>query len=143
MKAKTLIIVLAAFLAFSACTPAEAVAATTSQRHPNWAPEQGYRHETRHIYFPDYNFYYDNQRSVYIFFNNGKWRVNSNLPVIYSRINLRNASQVELVLNSNYPQRYNGQHKEKYKSKKYKRGHNNSYYEHKQIKKNRKEKNRR
>jgi len=134
MKTKTLLIALAAFFTLSTFIPTEAVAATASQRHPNWVPAKGYRHETRHIYFPDYNFYYDNHRNVYIYFNNGKWRVNSNLPVIYSRYNLRKAMQVELNLNSNYPQRYNGQHRTKYKSKKYKKNHNSSYYEHKQEK---------
>lgn len=90
-----------------------------SQKHgpPPWAPAHGYRAKTRHIYFPNQNLYYDVQRNSYIYYSNGRWRVSVNLPVAYSRINLRLAPKVELDLDSDSPQRYNLEHRNRYKGR--------------------------
>ena len=42
---------------------------------PPWAPAHGYRAKTRHVYFPDQNFYFDVQKSVYIYMSGDKWQV--------------------------------------------------------------------
>lgn len=84
---------------------------------PPWAPANGYRAKTRHIYFPDYNFYFDLQRNVYIYLDGNEWQFGVNLPSFYAEINLRNSITVELELDTDTPQMYNNEHKAKYKTK--------------------------
>lgn len=84
---------------------------------PPWAPAYGYRAKTRHIYFPDYNFYFDLHKNVYIYLSGDKWQVSVNLPSIYAEINLRNAFTVELEIETDTPQIYNAEHIAKYKVK--------------------------
>ena len=89
-----------------------------SQGPPPWAPAHGYRAKTRHIYFPDQNMYYDIQKGVYIYFNNGKWAVSVKVPSLFVGINLGRSTQIELDFYGDSPQRYNYSHKTKYKAKK-------------------------
>lgn len=89
-----------------------------SQGPPPWAPAHGYRAKTRHIYFPNQNMYYDIQKGVYIYFNNGKWAVSVKVPSIFVGINLGRSTQVELDFYGDSPQRYNYSHKTKYKKNK-------------------------
>jgi hypothetical protein len=98
-----------------------------SQGPPPWAPAHGYRAKTRHIYFPDQNMYYDIQKGVYIYFNNGKWAVSVKVPSIFVGINLGRSTQIELDFYGDRPQRYNYAHKTKYKVKKHK-GHNHHHH---------------
>ena len=91
-----------------------------SQGPPPWAPAHGYRAKTRHIYFPDQNMYYDIQKGVYIYFNNGKWAVSVKVPSLFVGINLGRSTQIELDFYGDSPQRYNYSHKTKYKAKKVK-----------------------
>jgi hypothetical protein len=81
---------------------------------PSWAPAHGYRAKTRHIYFPDQNFYFDLQKNVYIYFQGGSWEVSVKLPTVFAGINLQTAAKVELELNMDSPQKYNGEHVAKY-----------------------------
>ena len=94
-----------------------------SQGPPPWAPAHGYRAKTRHIYFPDQNMYYDIQKGVYIYFNNGKWAVSVRVPSIFVGINLGRSTQIELDFYGDSPQRYNYSHKTKYKVKKHHHDH--------------------
>ena len=48
---------------------------STFAQPPKWAPVYGYRAKTRHIYFPQQNFYYDIQKHNYFYLNNGIWSV--------------------------------------------------------------------
>ena len=84
---------------------------------PPWAPAHGYRAKTRHVYFPDYNFYFDVQKNVYIYLIGDRWQVSVELPSIYAEINLRNVLTVELELETDTPQIYNAEHITKYKVK--------------------------
>lgn len=84
---------------------------------PPWAPAHGYRAKTRHIYFPDYNFYFDVQRNVYIYLEGSNWQVNANIPIMYAGLNLKVAAKVELDLNTDTPQKYNVDHIARYKVK--------------------------
>ena len=67
-----------------------------SQGPPPWAPAHGYRAKTRHIYFPEQNFYYDVQQQNYMYLSNNNWQISVDLPSIFGGINLGNAAQVEL-----------------------------------------------
>ncbi len=82
---------------------------------PPWAPAHGYRAKTRHIYFPDQNFYFDLQKNVYIYVQGDRWEVSVKLPTVYAGMNLQAAAKVELELNVDMPQKYNGEHVAKYK----------------------------
>ena len=92
-----------------------------SQGPPPWAKAHGYRAKTRHIYFPDQNFYYDVQKHNYMYLSNNNWQISVALPSIFVGINLGNAAQIELDFTGNNPYRYNEVHIVKYKKeKKYK-----------------------
>ena len=84
---------------------------------PPWAPAHGYRANTRHVYFPEHNFYFDVQKNVYIYLNGGNWQVGVRLPLIFAGIDLKGATKVELELNTDTPQKYNADHIARYKVK--------------------------
>lgn len=89
-----------------------------SQGPPPWAPAKGYRAKTRHIYFPEQNFYYDVQQKNYIYLNGKSWVVSTKLPRLFSGINLSRSSQIELDYVGRTPYIYNATHKVKYKKAK-------------------------
>lgn len=106
MKTKLFTIALSVFFALSLSMPTE-VSARNNHRVPVWAPAHGYRAQTRHVYFPKYNMYYDIQRGVYISVNNGRWSASLDLPIRLGNVNFRSARYVELNVNSRAPQCYN------------------------------------
>jgi hypothetical protein len=114
IKNKTVTIIGALILVFMLVMPADVF----SQGPPPWAPAHGYRAKTRHIYFPDHNFYFDLQKKVYIYVNGGKWQVGIRLPSIFGTINLGKSTQIQLDYFGSYPQYFNNDHKIKYKYKK-------------------------
>lgn len=89
-----------------------------SQGPPPWAPAHGYRAKTKHIYFPDQNFYFDLEKKVYLHFSNGKWIVSAKLPSIYANINLGKSTQIQLEIGGHTPYVYNKEHIVKYKKPK-------------------------
>lgn len=62
--------------------------------HPVWGPRLTYHH--RWVYFPRYNFYWDNVRRVYVYRNNNVWVVNAAIPIFAVRVNLNAEQKVEL-----------------------------------------------
>ncbi len=86
-----------------------------SQGPPPWAPAKGYRAKTRHIYFPEHNFYYDIQQRSYFYLNNGRWVVSVAVPSPFLRISLGNTTQIQLDYFGAYPYYYNTDHRVKYK----------------------------
>lgn len=117
-----------AFLLILLITATLSAAGQNNDKHhgpPSWAPAHGYRADTRHVYFPDQNMYFDVQRNNYIYFHDGKWQVSVKLPSLYVGVDLGRAAKIELNLNTDSPQRYNEEHKTKYKSK-HNEGHGNS-----------------
>ena len=83
---------------------------------PPWAPAHGYKASTRHIFFPDQNCYFDLRRNSYIYLSGGSWRVSVAMPSIFGGIDFNRARKIELDLDTDSPQKYNGDHKVKYKS---------------------------
>ena len=79
MKTKLFTIALSVFFALSLSMPTEVSA--RNHRVPFWAPAHGYRAQTRQVYFPKYNMYYDIQRGTYISVDNGRWSASLNLPI--------------------------------------------------------------
>jgi len=119
MKIKNILIGLLFLLAFTLTLPNDAIAQGKGKGGPpSWAPAHGYRAKTRHVYFPDHNFYFDVQKNVYIYLNGGKWQVGIKLPSLYANVNMKLSAKVELELNTNTPQNHNATHKVKYKVKK-------------------------
>jgi hypothetical protein len=88
---------------------------TSAQGPPPWAPAHGYRAKTRHIYFPQYNMYYDMDRSSYLYLNGRNWAVSATLPNIYVGINLGRAAQIQLNYAGYDPYRYNDVHVVEYR----------------------------
>ena len=106
------------FAALFYVLPGEAYCQKKAGGPPPWAPAHGYRAKTRHIYFPEHNFYFDMQQGVYIYLDGGSWGVSASLPTVFGKINLRTSTQIELDLLGDKPQAYNADHKGKYKPKK-------------------------
>ena len=114
-KLKGLIVILILTLVFSLDTYGQGK--NTTKGPPSWAPAHGYRANTRHIYFPEQNVYYDLQEGVYISLSGDNWQVTANLPSIFSGVDLNIVAKVELDLSTDSPQKYNSEHKVKYKGK--------------------------
>lgn len=85
---------------------------------PEWAPDRGYRLKIRHIYFPEYNFYYDTQRMVYIYPLKNHWGESDTIPAPFKINDLKNTAKVQLRTNTDAPQTDNLTHVQKYKNKK-------------------------
>jgi hypothetical protein len=62
--------------------------------HPSWSHHTSYRR--RWVYFPKYNFYYDNWRQMYYYQNNTQWVINVNLPTTMNSINIENENHFPL-----------------------------------------------
>lgn len=120
MRLKNLFTGLLIVYAIGSTLPMEAYAQRKGKGGPPaWAPANGYRAQTRHVYFPSHNFYYDTQRNVYIYPSGSTWLIRPSLPSFYGKLDLRSASKIELDLQSDAPHRHNSDHKSKYNGKSY------------------------
>lgn len=119
MKPKITLIGLVVFLTVTFALPLDTLGQGKGKPKgpPPWAPAHGYRTKTRHVYFPDHDFYFDVQKSLYIYFSGDKWQVGIKLPSLYAGIDLKGAVKVELELDTDSPQKHNADHKVKYKVK--------------------------
>jgi hypothetical protein len=118
MNLRTVLFSLIAMLLLCFSMPADSLAQGKGKNGPPpWAPAHGYRAKTRHIYFPQHNFYFDIQKGVYIYLSGGNWLTALTLPSLFGRINLANATQVELDFAADNPYKYNADHKLKFKAK--------------------------
>jgi hypothetical protein len=82
---------------------------------PPWAPAHGYRAKTRYVYFTEQNFYYDNNRGVYIYLSGSNWQVSASIPNPFKNVDLTAAVKIDLDFDADDPQKYNSEHKKKYK----------------------------
>lgn len=82
---------------------------------PPWAPAHGYRAKTRYVYFTEHNFYYDNNEGVYIYASGKNWEVSASIPDIFKNVNLAAEVKIDLDFSADNPQKYNADHKKKYK----------------------------
>ena len=62
--------------------------------HPHWRPNYGYHR--RWVYFPRYNFYWDNWRQGYYYRNGAVWMFNTTPPPIIVNVNLDKEPNYEL-----------------------------------------------
>lgn len=62
--------------------------------HPHWRPK--YAYNRRWVYFPRYNFYWDNWRNHYVFYNGGAWVSQPTAPPVIVNVNLENEKNIEL-----------------------------------------------
>ena len=81
---------------------------------PPWAPAHGYRKNTRHIYFPVQQTYFDIDRGVYISLKGDKWEVSASIPLSLKGVDLKVAAKIELDFSGENPQSLFGEHKRKY-----------------------------
>ena len=118
MKIKTTLTGLAVLLTLTFALPLDSLGQGKGKDGPPpWAPAHGYRAKTRHVYFPDHNFYFDVQKNVYIYLSGSTWKLGAKLPSLYASIDLNGAVKVELELDTDSPQKYNKDHIVKYKTK--------------------------
>ncbi len=62
--------------------------------HPFWGPKRAYNR--RWVYFPGHNFYWDNWRNHYVFWNGTIWVSNPSPPPTVVNINIDNEKHYEL-----------------------------------------------
>lgn len=110
-------LLLCALLGLVLSTEIAAQGKSNGQGPPPWAPAHGFRAKTRHVYFPEYNLYFDIEKRVYIHFQAGRWSISVDLPTRLGNINLRNASKFELDIDIDNPQIYNGEHQMRFRPK--------------------------
>lgn len=136
MKLKTSFSALLVLVALTFALPTSSFAHPGRHGHPKWISVHSYRVETRHVYFPAYNFYYDLNRDMYIYLSGGNWIFSAVLPVQFARIDLRYEPIVELDFYLDDPFVYNHHHIVTYRDyhRHYGRhnyreyGHNHHYY---------------
>lgn len=83
---------------------------------PYWRPK--YAYSRRWVYFPRYNFYWDNWRNHYVFYNGGVWVSQPTAPAIVLNVNLETEKTVELKEDEDDVDdvyQYNNKHKEEIK----------------------------
>ncbi len=80
------------------------------RHHPAWVDVHHCRVETRHLYFPAYNIYYDMERSLFIYLSGDTWMFSLALPAMYSHIDLAYEPIVELDFYYDRPFIYNEYH---------------------------------
>lgn len=62
--------------------------------HPHWCKKRAYNR--RWVYFPKYNFYWDNWRNHYVFMSGAVWVTNPAPPPVVVNINIENEKHYEL-----------------------------------------------
>ncbi|HEY1038115.1 MAG TPA: hypothetical protein VGF30_01845 [Bacteroidia bacterium] len=62
--------------------------------HPVWRPYHGYYR--RWVYFPHYNFYWDNYSNMYVYWGGGVWMRTANPPPVIINVNLSKEKHYEL-----------------------------------------------
>lgn len=101
-----------------------------AQGPPPWAPAHGYRAKTKHIYFPEQNFYYDLEHRNYIYLRNNVWTISASIPAPFININLGLVPQVQLDIVGHQPYRYNEVHIVNYKNQKHYKGKKHKKHKH-------------
>ncbi len=80
------------------------------RHHPVWVDVHHCRVETRHLYFPAYNMYYDLERELFIYLSGDTWVFSLALPAMYTHIDLAYEPIVELDFYYDRPFIYNEYH---------------------------------
>lgn len=83
--------------------------------HPHWGPNLAFHR--RWVFFPRYNFYWDNRNNYYVYANNGVWINSPTPPPVVININLSNEKKYELDAPNdsiNDVQKNNGTHIQSY-----------------------------
>ena len=65
--------------------------------HPGWGPKRAFAR--RWVFFPRYNFYWDNWRNMYVYRNGTVWVNNSTPPPTVVNVNIDNEKHYELKEN--------------------------------------------
>lgn len=82
---------------------------------PSWAPAHGYRAK-HHVYFRDYQTFYDPHRGGYVYRSNNGWRFSRNVPSFMVGVDLGRA-RVQLLTDlplNRQPERYYARYAKRY-----------------------------
>ena len=78
---------------------------------PPWAPAHGYRAKHQYRYYPEARVYYDTGRSLYFYYEGGRWGASVSLP---SSIRINVSDYVSLEMDTDEPYRYDSDVVKKY-----------------------------
>ncbi len=109
MNMKKVIFALIVAFVFTSTLSSNAKAGT-----PPWAQANGYNKKTTHIYLPEQNIYFDLNKNVYLFEENGVWIDSQTLPQKYSGIDFSKSRQMELTVKNEEPYKKIIEHRETY-----------------------------
>lgn len=87
----------------------------TRNRIPSWANAHRYTAK-RHVYFRDYNVFYDARREGYVYLHKKKWRFSKNVPSYLRSVNLSRARMQVLndVAYNSRPEQYYSRYAKRY-----------------------------
>lgn len=94
---------------------------------PYWIPAHIIAANVRHVYFPEYNVYFDRRNGTYVYLEGRRWVVSRQLPYCLHSTNFVRAYKVGLHLNTARPYIYNQSHQANYHYR-IQNHYDNSYY---------------
>ncbi len=97
-------------LALTLTIPSDAKAQYGPHHQPEWVAVHSCDVDTRYVYFPDHNIYYDMHRASYIYLSGPNWVFSTVLPQRFIHIDFGLAPIVELDILVDRPYIYNHHH---------------------------------
>ncbi|MCF8086284.1 MAG: hypothetical protein K9J48_05260 [Desulfohalobiaceae bacterium] len=73
---------------------------------PPWAPAHGHRAKHRYRYYPSAEVYFDVNRDIYFYYQNGQWRTSVGIP---GNIRVQLGDSVTLEMNTKQPYEYHSE----------------------------------
>ena len=96
--------------------------------NPYWVPGYVVRANMRHVYFPEYEMYFDRWNGTYIYLNHGRWQVSVQIPFELRRVNFGHAYMVGVGIDTARPYVYRTQHRYNYRRHYRQPKHDHGYY---------------
>ena len=94
---------------------------------PHWVPAHIVRTNARHVYFPEYNVYFDRWNGTYIYQEGRRWITSAQLPLCFRGISFSRTYMIGLHLDTPRPYVHNRRHLANYRHSRYNHYHS-SYY---------------
>ena len=108
-------LVLVSFMAFGPLTATAHKGHTNGHRHvtymPYWVPNHLAGAEVRHVYFPEFDVYFDRWNGTFIYFSGNRWRTSVRRPFGIRPVDFARTYKVGLAIDSPRPYVYHTRNK--------------------------------